>query len=111
MAGSTKRRLTFKLDAIFWFVVSLLPILVYFVLNYRNPSAPDFFTYISGFAPFTFIQDILDDVTDLSFGATFKLNAFLAYCVGVEILHVLFDVIVFIPRLAHKWISKAVQDD
>lgn len=111
MAGSTKRRLTFKLDAIFWFIVSLLPILVYFVVNYRNASAPDFFTYVSGFAPFLFIENILDVVTTTAFGAPFKLNAFLSYCVGVEILHVLFDVIVFIPRLAHKWISKAVQDD
>lgn len=111
MASSTKRRLSFKLDAMFWFIVSLLPILVYLVVNYRNPAAPDFFTYISGFAPFAFIQDILDDVTTLAFGSTFNLNTFLAYCVGVEILHVLFDVIVFIPRLAHKWISKAVQDD
>ena len=111
MTSSGKRRLSYKIDAVFWFIVSMLPIIVYLILNYRNPSAPDFFTYVLGFAPFEFIQDILDNVTETAFGAPFRLNAFLSYCVGVEILHVLFDVIVFIPRLAHKWISKAVQDD
>lgn len=36
---------------------------------------------------------------------------YLSYCVNIEIVHVLFDVLVFIPRLAHKWIGKAVQDE
>lgn len=35
---------------------------------------------------------------------------YLSYCVNIEIVHVLFDVLVFIPRLAHKWVGKAVQD-
>ena len=35
----------------------------------------------------------------------------LTYFCTIEVIHVYFDVIVFIPRLAHKWISKAVQDD
>ena len=36
---------------------------------------------------------------------------YLSYCVNIEIVHVLFDVLVFIPRLAHKWVGKAVQDE
>ena len=35
----------------------------------------------------------------------------LSYCVNIEIVHVLFDVLVFIPRLTHKWVRKAVQDE
>lgn len=111
MSHSTKRRLSYKLDMLFWFLVSVLPILVYLLVNFHNPAAPDFFEYLSGFAPFSFLEEIFDSVTETAFGSSFRLNSYLAYCVAVEILHVLFDVVVFIPRLAHKWISKAVQDD
>ncbi len=111
MTNTNKRRFSYKLDLIFWFIVSLLPILVYLVVNIRNPEAVGFFDYITNFSPFPFIAEVLDSVAETAFGAPFALSGLLSYFVGVEIFHILFDVIVFIPRLAHKWISKAVQDD
>lgn len=111
MSSTTKKRTAYKLDKIFWFIVSLLPVLVYLFINKENPSAENFFVFLEGFSPFPFISDIFDSVTQSAFNTTFAINDYLAYVIGVEIFHVMFDVVVFIPRLAHKWIEKAVQDD
>lgn len=111
MSKTSKRRFAYRLDMLFWFIVMLLPLIVYYVMNFRNPETTEFFVFMANFSPFSFIQDVLDSVSETAFGSTFALTSYLGYCVGVEIFHVLFDVIVFIPRLAHKWISKAVQDD
>lgn len=37
--------------------------------------------------------------------------SYIVYVVNIELIHIAFDVIVFIPRLCHKWVGKAVQDD
>lgn len=109
--NTTKRRFSYKLDLIFWFIMMMLPLFVYFVVSFRNAEAVSFLSFVADFSPFPFIEDILDRVSEMAFGSTFALSGLFAYFVGVEIFHVLFDVIVFIPRLAHKWISKAVQDE
>lgn len=111
ISQTTKNRTSYKFDKFFWTVVMLLPILVYLTVNKQNPEAPGFFVFLDSFSPFAFISDIFDSVTQTAFNTTFAVNKYLAYVVGVEIYHVMFDVVVFIPRLAHKWISKAVQDD
>ena len=111
ISRTTKTRTSYKIDKIFWFIVSVLPILVYLTINKRNPEAPGFFVFLDSFSPFTFVSDIFDEVTQAAFKTTFAINKYLAYVAGVEVFHVMFDVVVFIPRLAHKWISKAVQDE
>ena len=105
----SKNRFARKLDGIFWFIILLLPVFSYFVCYYRGTGAPDFFAYCEPFR-FDFIANIFESVfTKAEFGSL-PVVSYLSYCVGVEIAHCLFDVIVFIPRLAHKWIGKAVQD-
>ena len=111
MTQQSKHRFSYKLDLVFWFIVMMLPILVYFITAYRNPEAIGFLEFVSSFSPFPFIENILNDVSQAAFGSTFAISGLFGYFVGVEIFHVLFDVIVFIPRLAHKWVSKAVQDE
>lgn len=45
------------------------------------------------------------------FGYDSAILAYLTYCVMVTIAHVVYDVMVFIPRLSHKWLGKATQQD
>ena len=106
----SKNRFARKCDKVFWFIVLLLPIFTYFVVAYRQAGAPDFLTYCEAYR-FGFIADIFDSVFTTSQFGNLSITNFLSYCVGVEIAHCLFDVVVFIPRLAHKFISKAVQDE
>lgn len=123
---TSNTRFAYKLDKLFWFLITLLPIILYTVYLFANRSG----TFL-GFEKF--LQSIFnyDYPTGLSANPIFKvlfalfsfsdtsvfaflpysLLYLLTYMASVEVIHVCFDVIVFIPRLAHKWISKAVQDD
>lgn len=99
-----------KLDRFFWFLVYVLPLLSWCILfvNYHGMDVPDILSYVSLISPFPFIQQIFDSIFTSVFGHTFALCSYISYLVGVEIVHCLFDVCVFIPRFAHKLISKGV---
>lgn len=108
--NKNKQRFAWRLDKIFWFICLIMPILAYFVANFHALESANFLEYLNTWR-FAYVADIFDSVlSKVGFG-TFPLNGFLSYCVGVEIVHCFFDVCVFIPRLAHKWVGKAVQDD
>lgn len=117
-------RFAYKLDKIFWFLISFLPVIFYIsaYLFFSSSEIPSFTSFMSETwgiipAPNNIVYSVLYDL----FGSAGKFPLvsqvgagffyFVSYLIHVEILHVFFDVIVFIPRLAHKWISKAVQDD
>lgn len=119
-------RFAYRLDKLFWFLITFLPIILYAIHLFACRSG----TFL-GFEKF--LQTIFnyDYPTGLSTNPIFKvlfslfsfsdtsvfaflpysLLCLLTYMASVEVVHVCFDVILFIPRLAHKWISKAVQDD
>ena len=123
----TTSRFAFKLDKIFWFIISLFPVfswLIYlFSFSSYTASPITFYAWIEqcfgfmGQVQHSVIYSTLyqifsiTSVSSLFPALSTSLLAFFTYLVTVEIVHVVFDVIVFIPRLAHKWISKAVQDD
>lgn len=123
----TTSRFAFKLDKIFWFVVSFFPLfswLIYlFSFSSYTASPLTFLAWIEqnfGFmlnvqhsAIYSTLYRIfsITSVESLFPALSTSIMAFFTYLATVEIVHVVYDVIVFIPRLAHKWISKAVQDD
>lgn len=123
----TTSRFAFKLDKIFWFVIAFFPLfswLIYlFSFSDYTASPLTFYAWIEqnfGFmgqvhnsAIYSTLYQIfsITSVDSLFPVLSTSLLAFFTYLVTVEIVHVVYDVIVFIPRLAHKWISKAVQDD
>lgn len=107
---TSKRRFGYKCDKIFWLVVLLLPLITYFIANYHAQAPAAFSSYMENWR-FDFVYNVFESAfTTADFG-TLACFGYLSYCVGVEIAHCLFDIIVFIPRFAHKYISKAVQDD
>lgn len=117
-------RFAFKLDKIFWFFVSFYPLICYafYILSQRSASAEyvSFFNFIA--AQFSFVGNP-DNPIHWAFvkmfapGGVFPIMSYTSglnmftWFATVEVIHTMFDVIVFIPRLAHKWISKAVQND
>lgn len=113
MQGTTRKsRFSNKVEKIFWTITLLLPVIVYLTIYSKTgASAPSFFAFLETFSPFPYVANIFDSITEKVFGETFALTNYLSYMVGVELFHIFYDVVVFIPRLAHKWISKAVQDD
>ena len=127
MKKNGNTRFSYKLDKIFWFVISFFPLfswLIYLFSFSGYTTAPiaffawidqnfGFLGQISNSAIYSVFYQIfsITSVNSLFPALSTSLMAFFTYLVTVEIVHVIYDVIVFIPRLAHKWISKAVQDD
>lgn len=124
---TSNTRYSYKLDKIFWFIISFFPLfswLIYlFSFSSYTGSPLTFYAWLE--QNFAFMGQISNSVIYSIFYRIFSITsvdslfpvlstslmAFFSYLVTVEIVHVIYDVIVFIPRLAHKWISKAVQDD
>lgn len=123
----TTSRFAYKLDKIFWFVLSFFPLFSWLLYlfsfsGYAN-SPLTFYVWleqnfaligqISQSAIYSTLYQIfsITSVSSIFPALSTSLMAFFTYLITVEIVHVIYDVIVFIPRLAHKWISKAVQDD
>lgn len=127
MKKTGNTRFSYKLDKIFWFIISLLPVLSWlsYLYGYVRFSADPstgviyFFNWLqSNFLIADFASNPFYSVLSQIFGpgGVFPLLDANMLCLFVwfltiEVIHICFDVIAFIPRLAHKWISKAVQDD
>lgn len=127
LSKTTKNRFSYKLDKLFWWIVALFPVIAYVLYvgfgDVKTSSGglytlPDFFvTYVLNGSGFS------NNIVWTTFYRIFGTNGIfpiftseaplyiLNWFIWVELFHVFFDVIVFIPRLAHKWISKACQDD
>lgn len=127
LSRTTKNRFGYKLDKIFWWFLALFPILAYVLYvgfgDVRTSTGsfytlPDFFvSYILNGVGFS--DNVVWKALYGLFGSSGVFPIFTSdtplfffnWFIWVELFHVFFDVMVFIPRLAHKWISKAVQDD
>ena len=124
LSKTTKNRFSYKLDKLFWFIVAFAPLFCYLLYvpaksTSGEPISVALFlldNFLSG-VEFSanpvwsaFYQIFSKNGVFPLFGSEGALYLFFWF-VSVELIHLFFDVIVFIPRLAHKWISKAVQDD
>lgn len=126
-------RLSHKLDTIFWWILRLLPLIIFFIFNAGAAFSKANWQYtiddgdINSFTAFYF-QDIfsfigLSSFNTLSFNV---LNAcfggdgvfplfystvgaglfeYLAYCVSIEILRVVYNIFVFFIRWAYRAIE------
>lgn len=100
-----------KIDRLFWFIIAVLPIFCWFVANWRNGAAESFHMYIGSEWAFSFVMNALDGAFNLAFGEAPLINGYISYLVSIEIVHCLFDAIVFIPRFAHRCIDKFTKED
>ena len=126
MRKTSNTRFAFKLDKFFWFLVLMLPVISWCVYLFSFNGYGDAGSSLISFGSWLTNQFTGSGVTSNvvyvtlngifgssgvfpTFGPSFLF--FVTYLINVELIHVFYDVIVFIPRLAHKWISKAVQND
>lgn len=126
-----KRNIKVIADYLFWGLIYILPLLVYFaIVIFIKPDYGgdvsyflDFFKGLmqsfvdtDGFI-FQCFNDLLGNLYlgenhyEPLFGAWSPVVFYLSYCATVTLAHVFFDIMVFIPRLAHKWLGKATQQD
>lgn len=117
-------RFACRLDKLFWFFVSFAPLIfyaLYLVSHFKQTEYFSFYVFLSNYLGLFFSSNsVFSSLFSTIFGPSgifpvFSAQSgwlvFFSYLATIEVVHVLFDVMIFIPRLAHKWISKAVQDD
>ena len=93
-----------KVDCVVWTLITLLPIIVFIVQTWNNPTSTSFSDVISGFE-FGFISNILSQIFIENYALPVDLVAYLSYFCVVTIAHVFVDFIVFIPRFAHNFLG------
>lgn len=93
-----------KIDILFWFIIAILPILIYFFVNFHATSAESFSVFISSWR-FDFIADIFNDIFVDTFIFPVVLVDVLSYFISVEIIHVFVDCVAFLPRFAHQFLE------
>ena len=97
-----------NLDQLLWGFLWIAPLFGYLVAFWQTGCAPALFEYINDNFTFEFIKAVIDNVWQKAFDSQLVISGYLSYLVAVEIAHVLFDVIVFIPRFAHAITDKAI---
>ena len=113
-----KKTLSNIADELFWFIVAILPILFYtgqfLYYKFDDPSVviPSFYQFLSQFGVLTdsVIYTVMSDIFGNGgafplFDADSSILLYLSYFIIVMIVHVAVDVLLFIPRLSHKWLA------
>lgn len=93
-----------KVDRIVWTIILLLPIIVFVVSTFRNPSLSAFSEVVSKFK-FGYISEIMNKIFIDNYVLPTDLVNYLSYFCVVEISHVFVDFICFIPRFAHNFLG------
>lgn len=114
-----KRTINCFFDTLFWFIVSVLPLVAFVILLFFNgASGVDLSTVINniGFGlndsnvVYVAINGICGVDGVLPLFASSDIILYLSYFVIVSILHVFVDVLLFIPRFAHKLMEGFTND-
>ena len=123
LSTSGHSRLQGKLDKVFWFLLAILPIIYLILCNFGFSISGNELRSLQVVLTSDFgVSDETGNILYVSIMSIFGPNGvlpvfryanlgviyyFVYYCY-VQIIHVFVDVIVFIPRFAHKILDKAV---
>ena len=108
-----KKNFTYYVDTLFWNILYMLPIFILLIFTWSSGSIVGISSVFSSLGLEIFNDNIV--VTTLSdiFGSggilpIFTSNdmiIFLSYFIYMNILHLVVDVLVWLPRLAHHWLD------
>lgn len=117
-----ERTLKSLFDKIMWYGIYLFPLICYAFLclsfQYNGNNAvfefDVFMNNLTGFSDwggnlFNIIQSLFTDVLDLTDYQ--GISSYVTYLIVVTIIHVIFDIIVFIPRLFHNFLDTLEKGD
>lgn len=101
-----------KLDLIFWFIMALLPLIFYLCeMKYLglSMSFKDFMVRTNDcFMPGNLTSKLNTILSKVGFAGNgmFVFNYYMQYLILIEVSHCFFDILVFVPRLAHSFIER-----
>lgn len=120
-----KRTIANLVDSFFWLLVAILPIVLYLItcFSYKLTNATE---SVTAFLPFMKSLGLIDSgliykslydlfgtggILPLFSAENNAILVFLSYFVSVEIVHLAVDFLLFIPRLAHKYMNTFTQNE
>lgn len=114
-----KRNISFLFDNVLWYFLYLLPLIMVVVLSVvlnRSITLSSVFNHVglsvaTNSVVYTTLVSICGSAGVLPLFGSLDILMYLTYFVNVFIVHLLVDFVLFIPRLAHKWMSKFGGDD
>lgn len=109
-----KRNIDHLSDTIFWYIIYMLPVLSYLILiaSRHGAEVPSLSQYFTDFG-IPFVSDLIGNALVNIFGADGILPLYgasvgipiFSWYVSMLIIHLAVDVLLFIPRMAHKWMD------
>ena len=108
-----KKTISYAVDKIFWYLLYFLPILVYFIYSFKSGSLVTLSSVFDSVGLGILSDNVI--LTSLSsifgVGGVFPIFSspdiliFFTWFIGVYLAHLFVDFLLFIPRLAHRWLS------
>lgn len=106
-------------DTAFWYLLYFLPVIVFLLVVFRTGQFTTLSTAMSTCGldvlvnnpVLVSLSEIFGESGILPFFQNADLLYFFSYFISVFICHLFVDFILFIPRIAHKWLSKFCQGD
>jgi hypothetical protein len=117
----TKKKISHICDKLFWGFLMILPLLVYLVYIIKNgniyPLEQVFTDFGFGIDTSSIIYQTFTSIFGVVTGSTANIPAFLSngvilyitYIVLIEIIHLIVDILLYIPRIAMKFLDKGVE--
>lgn len=129
-----KRTINHILDKIFWYTLYLLPIIVFIIclLSSKSVTGSSEFEYVQALdlevamaqtweVLVPIVEDSAVSTTIESMASYFNLeswlgvdsffNNFFTYYIYIIIFHLVVDILLFIPKLSHKWIGGFINEE
>lgn len=115
-----KRNFKYALDNIFWYILYILPVLCYIITiaSRRGTEVVALPVYFENFGV-PMVSDVVNSALSAVFGADGVLPLYgfstalpaLSWFVSLMIVHLAIDVLLFIPRFAHKYMDKFSKEE
>lgn len=106
-------------DNLMWYLLYLLPLIIWLLISFRTGEIIALSDAIAsmGFNIFTdnqiliTLSDIFATTGILPLFVTSDIILYMSYFISVFLIHLFVDFILFVPRLAHKWLNKLYGGD
>ena len=106
-------------DNVMWYLLYLLPITLWLVVSFRTGQLVTLSTAMSSMGLeilstnqiFSSLSSIFSIDGILPLFTNSDIILYMSYFISVFLIHLFVDFILFIPRLAHKWLNKLFGGD
>lgn len=106
-------------DNIFWYVLYLVPIIIWIVVSFRSGQIVSLSSAIDSMGIkilesnqiYNNLMQVFGTSGILPLFANSDFILYISYFVSVFLIHLFVDFLLFIPRIAHKWLNKLYGGD